>query len=432
MGIILKKLCKSIKAVLSDSNGNEADINNGALSTTTRFDDSPSIDAFARLRTSDPFTIFDSKQLHDKQPLFWDEAIGGSATSTHIPADANVLMTVTENSADYVIRQTKQRFNYQPGKSQLFFMTTQAPHVTGLVNRIGCFDGTGTNNLTPNNGVFFECDTTVSWNICKNGTTTETVTQDNWNIDKLDGTGASGITLNLDAAQILVFDWEWLGVGRVRVGFVINGLVHYCHYFNHSNDSNFPTVYMSTPNLPLRYSIETDGTVGGSLRHICSSVISEGGIEKTGILRVVDTDFTGVAGLSQDTTYPILGIKLKSAYNDVTVLPEFVSMINEANDDFRWTLQLNPTLSASLTYADVPNSAVQEAMGDGTITVTTEGLKVGGGYASIDTLSANAQLETALKLGETIAGVQDELVLCCTPLSNGAIIQASINFRELL
>jgi len=209
------------------------------------YGDTPAVDAFARLRISEPLTIFDSKQLHDKQPLFWDEELGGSATSTHVPADSDVEMTVTANAADYVIRQTKQRFNYQPGKSQLVLMTFQSPQVAGITGRVGLFDDDGTgNNLTPNNGIFFESDGDVSWNIAKDGTIEETVTQANWNVDKMDGTGKSGITLDLTGCQILVIDFEWLGVGRVRVGFVIDGLIYYVHNFNHANDPTFDRVYI--------------------------------------------------------------------------------------------------------------------------------------------------------------------------------------------
>ena len=122
--------------------------------------------------------------------------------------------------------------------------------------------------ITPKDGIFFEADGDVSWNICKNGTITESVPQSAWNVDPLDGTGASGITLNLSAAQIAIIDYQWLGVGRVRTGFVIDGLPYYVHYFNHSNNPTFKSVYMSTPNLPIRYDIQTDGTNAGSLDHI--------------------------------------------------------------------------------------------------------------------------------------------------------------------
>lgn len=406
--------------------------NNGNLRVSiNEYGDTPAIDAFSRLRTSNPFTIFDSKQLHDKQPLFWDESLGGSATSTHSTTDANVAMTVTANASDFVIRQTKQRFNYQPGKSQLVFMTFQGSQTAGLTKRVGLFDGTGTNNLTPNNGIFFETDGSVDWKIAKNGTTTETASQSSWNVDKLDGTGASGITIDFDDTQILVIDFEWLGVGRVRVGFVVDGLVYYCHYFNHANNG-FSSVYMSTPNLPLRYDIQTDGTTGGTIDHICSTVISEGGQQKTGILRSADTGSTHVDADAVDTIYAVVGIKLKTSYKDITVIPESFSIISETNDDFRWSVCLNPTIAGTFTYSDLTNSAVQVATGATANTVSDEGTVLASGYASTETQSASENLNTALRIGSTIGGTLDELVLCVTPLSANADIQGALNFRELL
>lgn len=414
-------------------NDNEADVINKRLLVNSKNADSPDIDAFARLRVSENLTVFDSKQLHDKQPLFWDEKIGGSATSVHNPANAAVTMTVTASSSDYVIRQTKQRFNYQPGKSQLFFMTGLVPQQTGITIRAGTFDDDGTgDNLNPNNGIFFKVnDTNVSWNIAKNGTITETVNQGNWNVDNMDGTGPSGITLNLNEVQFGTADFEWLGVGRVRVGFVIGGQIYYTHYFKHSN-SGFSSVYMSTPNLPLRFDIQSDGTGGGSADHLCSTVISEGGLDKTGVLRTVDTASTHLDASVDGVIYAVVGVRLKSLYKDITVIPEFMSMINENNDDFRWSLCLNPTIAGTFTYSDLTNSAVQTARGSIENVVSDENIVISSGYASIDTLSADVQLNTALRIGSLIDGTMDELVLCVTPLSNGADIHASLGFRELL
>lgn len=394
------------------------------------YGDTPAIDPFGNLRVSEQFTLFDSKQLHDKQPLFWDEDIGGSATSTHNSINACTEMRVTANTNDYVIRQTKQRPNYQPGKGQKMFMTFRSPMNDGITNRIGIFDGTGTNNLTPNNGIFLETDGSLSWNICKNGTISETITQTNWNVDTLDGNGDSGIVLDMTSPQILIIDFEWLGVGRVRVGFVIDGLIYYCHYFNHSNNSDFLSVYMSTPNLPLRYSIETDGTSVGALDHICSTVISEGGQEQTGILRGIDNGTTALTASSTGTTYAVVGIKLKDVYKDITIIPEFFSLICTTNDNFRWDIRLNPTVAGTFTYNDIANSALQEAIGVGTNTVTG-GVVIDTGYGKSD-FASNRKLVTALRLGSTIAGVQDEIVLCVTPLSNNANFFGSLTVRELL
>jgi len=427
-----------VKAVLTAKKDDGEYINIGATNnenlrvSVQEYGDTPAIDAFDRLRISEPFTIFDSKQLHDKQPLFWDEETGGSATSTHSSIDANVAMTVTASASDYVIRQTKQRFNYQPGKSQLIFFTFQSPQVSGVDSRMGLFSGTGTNNLTPNNGIFFECNGTLSWNVAKNGSIAETATQSNWNVDPLDGTGASGITLDMTATQIGVIDFEWLGVGRVRVGFVIDGLIYYCHYFNHSNDNTFTSVYMSSPNLPLRYSIETDGTNGSTLDHICSSVISEGGIEKTGILRSVDTGNTYLTSLNTGNSYALIGIRLKAAYNDVTIIPEGLSIFLGTNDAFKWQLQLNPTIAGTFTYNDLANSAVQYATGGSTNTITTDGIVISSGGGSTSTRQSDSDLQTALRIGQTIGGVMDELVLVIRPFSTNLSAWAGLNFRELL
>jgi hypothetical protein len=407
--------------------------NNSNLKISVQeYGDTPAIDAFARLRTSEPFTIFDSKQLHDKQPLFWDEEIGGSATSTHSSTDADVEMTVTANANDYVIRQTKQRFNYQPGKSQLVFFTFQSPQVSGVDCRMGLFDGIIGTPKTPNNGIFFECNGSLSWNIAKNGSIAETVTQSNWNVDPLDGTGRSGITLDMTATLIGILDFEWLGVGRVRVGFVIDGLVYYCHYFNHANDSTFTSVYMSTPNLPVRYTIETDGTNGSTLKHICSSVISEGGIEKTGILRTVDTGNTYLTTLNTGNSYALIGIRLKAAYNDVTIIPEGLSIFLGTNDSFKWELHLNPTVAGTFTYNDLTNSAVQYAVGGNINTISANGIVIASGGGSTSTRQSDSDLQTALRIGQAIDGTMDTLVLVIRPFSTNLSAWAGLNFRELL
>lgn len=400
--------------------------------TIQEYGDTPSIDAFARLRVSTPYTLFDSKQLHDKQPLFWDEITAGSATSVHSSTDAATAMTVTASASDYVIRQTKQRFNYQPGKSQLIIFTFHAPQQTGVTMQIGPFDGTGGTYQTPKNGIFLEItESDISWNICKNGSTTETVTQANWNYDTLDGTGNSGITLDLDAVNIGFLDIEWLGVGRVRTGFFIAGIPRYCHYFSHANDPTYTSVYMSTPNLPIRYYIESDGTGGGTLDHICSTVMSEGGIQETGVLRSVNTGITHIDADAADTKYAVIGIRQKTTYYDITVYPEYFSMISETNDDYKWTIELNPTISGTFTYNDVTNSAIQYALGATANTVSASGIIIDSGFSK-SASTIDRKITTALRMGSTIAGTVDALVLTVTPLSSNADYQASLTYRELL
>lgn len=408
------------------------------------YGDTSSIDAFSRLRVSNPYTIFDSKQLHDDAPLFWDESLGGSATSAHSATDARTRLSVTASASDFAIRQTKMKFNYQPAKAQLIFMTFYSPQEAGITKRVGLFDGTSTNNMTPNNGIFLQTDGDISWNIAKNGTTTETVAQANWNVDTLDGSGdannPSGLTYVPGACQIAVLDYEWLGVGRVRVGFVINGQIIYVHKFNHANDVSFTSVYMSSPNLPLRYDIQSDGSATGTLDHICSSVISEGGREDNGSIRYASTEGTEVTCTTENTTYAILGIRLKSAYHDVSVkLLNIALQIQTASDMIEWSIILNPTVAGTFTYADETDSAVQIARG-ATANTVTGGYKLAGGYVESGTVPSGASgsggrgLENAILLGSTIGGTMDTLVLCATPRggTSGVAVEGGLNWRELL
>lgn len=400
------------------------------------YGDTSAIDAFDNLRVSNSYTIFDSKQLYDKQPLFWDEIIHGGATSYHVQADACTRMEVTASADDWVIRQTKQRFNYQPGKSQKILFTFYGQQESGLTKQAGYFSGVSDGTfLQPDNGIYFETNGDVSWNIAKNGTVTETVKRENWNYDVLDGTGPSGVSITFNSSHIGIIDFGWLGVSRVRVGFIIDGIIRYCHYFNHANDPAFTSVYMSNPNLPLRYTIQSDGTGAGHFDHICSSVASEGGQELTGILRSVNTGTVHIDANTADTAYALIGIRLKSDYRATTVLPEFTSVMAETTTAFRWQIVLNPTIAGTFAYSGLTNSSVEYAIGTTANTVTAgTGIVIDSGYVpdSKGGSEGARRLETALRLGSTTAGVMDTFVIMATPLTANADFHAAVTFRELL
>jgi len=211
------------------------------------FADNAMVDAFQRLRTSELKTIFDSSQVRDDEPMWWFyevNDVSGSATTTYLPNESSTELTV--GNGDEVIKQSKQYFRYEPGKSQLVLCTfiLDTP-VSGLTQRVGYFDAL--------NGIFLETSGT-DINIVRRTSVTGSavnnkVAQADWNIDPMDGTGPSGITLDIDVAQILIIDMEWLGVGRVRVGFVIDGKAYYVHEFLNSNNG-LTTVYMKTASLP--------------------------------------------------------------------------------------------------------------------------------------------------------------------------------------
>jgi len=437
-----------VKAVLTGKKPDGEFINynasrNGNLRVALEeYGDTAAIDPFGRSRVSEPYSIFDCKLLHDDAPLSWDEETAGSATTSHSTTNAAVTMSVTSSATDYAIRQTKRHFNYQPGKGQLIFITYYGTQQTGVTKRIGLFSGDTSTTTTAQNGVFLSVEESdVTCNIAKNGTVTETVSQASWNKDTLDGSGdannPSGIELDTDAPQILFIDYEWLGVGRVRMGFVIGGLIYVVHDFNHSNNSTFNSVYMSTPNLPLRYDIQADGSgAGGSLEQICCSVISEGGREDNGTIRYASTGGTHVDANTENTIYAIMGIRLKATALDTTIKLIETSISETTGDKYyEWIVLLNPTVADTFTYSDQTNSSVQIATG-ATANTVTGGTAIGGGMSSSgDKGGGNitTPLENALLLGSTIDGTPDEIVLCIRPVggSTNIDIEASLSWREL-
>jgi hypothetical protein len=388
--------------------------------------DTPIIDAFGRLRVSNPVTIFDSKQIFDNQPLFWDdsEVSGTGTSSTYSKPYARTRIAVSATTAGKRVRQTFMRFNYQPGKSQQIIMTSKLTgETTGIKAAVGQFDD--------DHGLFFQLDAGTMYVARRSSVTGSAVdtrvAQASWNIDPMDGTGPSGVTLDPTKTQIMMIDYEWLGVGRVRFGFVVDGLIYYCHEFLNTN--SLEEVYISTPNSPLRYEIENDGTGAvASIDHICSTVITEGGQQDLGVLRHIDNSIT--SAMTAGTTYALIGLRLKSTNLGAAIDLINVSCLCSTKDDAaHWEVRLNPTVAGTFTYADQTNSSVQTASGAIGNTVTG-GVEIDGGYFSTAVPSNNA-VKNAIRLGADIAGTRDEVVLCVRGISANINAYTSMTWREL-
>lgn len=382
-------------------------------------------DAFNRLRVSSPMTIFDSKQIFDSQPLFWDDqqTVGTGTSSTHSVDTASTVMGVSNVTTGTRVRQTFQRFNYQPGKSQLLLMTfVLGAGSAGITKRIGAFYADNGIFLEDHNGGLSYVERSKS-----TGSVVDTkVARADWD-DPMDGTGESGIDLDFTKTQIMFLDIEWLGVGTVRFGFIVDGVIHIAYKSHHAN--LLSEVYISTPNLPLRYEISNSGSGGAStLKHICSSVMSEGGVDTLGVLRHIDNP--GVSTLATGNKYAMLGIRLKDTHLGAVVKIEGMSSLSAtANDQAHWELILNPVVTGTFTYVDQTNSAVQIATGAVTNTVTG-GIEIDGGYFST-AIPQTITIPSALRLGSKIDGTRDTMVLVVRPITNNITVHASMTWREL-
>jgi hypothetical protein len=312
------------------------------ISSEISFANTPNIDAFGRLRTSSPFTLFDSSHRFDDNEL-WSTATATGGAATFNSAQGLVDLAVTSASGSEVMRETTKVFSYQPGKSLLVLNTfVMSPAKTNLRQRVGYYGASNGYYLELNNStVSFVERTSVSGSLVNTP-----VVQSSWNIDKMDGTGPSGITLDLTKAQILFMDLEWLGVGTVRIGFVINGNFYVCHKFHHANI--IATTYITTASLPLRYEITNTGATSGSstLKQICSTVLSEGGYQLNGLQQAIGIPVTTPRALAAaGTFYPIVSIRLKTSPDrlDGIVICTAISVIATSAGNYNWQVRASGT-----------------------------------------------------------------------------------------
>jgi hypothetical protein len=386
-------------------------------------------DAFGRLRVSNPLTIFDSKSIMSKNNLF-DESTANGGTVTYTSNKSTVNLNVTEAAGSTTIRQSKRVMSYQPGKSLLIFNTfVMNAQTENLKQKVGLFDG--------NNGIFFQ-DTGTGYQIVRrtytSGAAVDTeVNQSAWNGDKLNGTGPSGFTLNAATSNILFIDIEWLGVGSVRVGFVINGQLITAHTFYNAN--SLTTVYMQTANLPIRYEINRNGTLAAgtyTLQQICSSCISEGGYSPEGLEQMIGTSQinAGVNLSTANTYYNIATIKIKSGRPYAVVVPAGIDILNISNNDFEWGLFLNATPSSAFSYTSFSDNVEYDLT---TVDLTATGTRVAGGYMGGKTApySIGDGFVFANQLGQTIAGVSDTLTLGVRAGSANGDVSGLIKWYDL-
>lgn len=336
-------------------------------------------DAFGRIRVSNPYTLFDSSNRYADNGKF-ATATTGTATATFNANEGLIDLDVGTASGDEVLRESQVVFAYQPGKSLLIMNSfTFDTAKTNLRQRVGYFGS--------DNGFYLEQnDSTIS--LVKRSKVTGSVvntevTQANFNTDKLDGTGPSGFTLDLTTSQLMFMDMEWLGVGSVRLGFVIEGQFIIAHRFDWANQSTNTGTYITTASLPIRYEITNTGTVASAsqLKQICSTVISEGGYEMNGLQGVAGTPINSAYTLTTaGVFYPLVSIRLKSARLDAVALMSAMSTIGTGNNIYyNWKITRGGSITGGTWVSGGTDSAVEYNI-TGTAFTSTGSVDLASGY----------------------------------------------------
>jgi len=373
------------------------------------------LDAFGRLVTTTPFTLFDSQNRFAPDNQF-DTSTATGGTTTYLPNESTVQMNVTTTSGSEVVRQTFRSFPYQPGKGLTVLATFLFGEAkTNLRQRVGYFN--------EDNGVFLQRNADVSFVLRSSSLPTpgtpsdvRTVPRAEWNVDPMDGTGPSGRTLDLTKTQILYMDFEWLGVGDVRCGFFVDGQPQICHIFH--NDNIQTAVYMTTAILPVRYEITNTGTTASAsaLKQICSSVISMGGYEQTSSEHVASRT-TKLTGFST-TFVPLISVRLAAGREGAVVLVSRAQVMPTVTQYYEVVLLKNATLTGASYVPVISDSNVEY---DQTATALTGGEVMTHEYVSSTSQSRSAgEVQPGynwdLQLGASIAGVSDVFTLAIRTL----------------
>jgi hypothetical protein len=396
-------------------------------------------DAFSRLRVSNPYTLMEFNSILDPNPLYINTVIDISGSVSH-SSDSYVRMIVPAVVGARVVRQTHEYVLYQPGKSKLVMMTGVLyvdPSATAITARIGSFD--------EEMGVFIQKDASGMSVILRKGSSdVNKVLQSAWNVNTLPG-------VNFSNAQIFLFDFEWLGVGVVRCGLVINGEIVYYHVFNRDNTLQEP--YIPMAKLPMRYEITSNGGAN-EMRMMCGTVISEGGVTllgkefTRGLFKFSDRITISSESASTNPYVPIMALRLRSTsrYNRATIKIKAVDLFSiDANKFGSWQLLLNPTnIVGSWVDVDVSNGSVAQVAFNNTtrtaLTITSNtGFPL---YTDYYTTRVNSRIEitqdavvAAYPITTNISGTTDTVVLVANHISTGAdnvAVLAFLRWVELI
>ena len=404
-------------SITVDGNVN-ATITGGNVATTIT---GTNLDAFGRLRVSNPVTLFDSQNRYiDGEQFSSITATGGNVV--YVANESSFNLNVSTASGSSVIRQSKTVQGYQPGKSLLIMNTfAMATLKANLTQRVGYF--------TADNGIYFEAVGTQLNLVIRSSVTgsivEERIPQASWNGNTL----LLGTVLDPTLTQIFWCDVEWLGVGNVRTGFVINGEFIVCHTFQHANQPGNTTVYMTTATLNPRYEITNTGATSGisTMKQICSTVISEGGYTPSTKIGYVTNNTTPTRVSSANTVTALCSIRLNPAYPDAVVVPAQLDLLLI---DVRYgQLQLIENATFTASWSNVAGSVVQTTIHSNVI---TDGTVVYAGLSSSrDEVEIGDDVKKRIQLWRTAAGTPSTLTLAVAYTAANADLLWKMGWEEL-
>jgi hypothetical protein len=409
----------------------DTELRSSAVPTIITGFPAPQLDAFARVRTSDPSNRFDLEFTYDKQPTLVDEVVGGSgSTATHSADSRDVTLAIgnTTNGTSHAL-YAHYDVPYTPGCSQLVDIT-------------GTLDGAGLGS----GDAFFFVRSSVSGSVLESA-----YAQTDWDVPSLD--------MDWRNSQIFTLDFQSLKVGLIRFGFNRGGVP--VTALSVANDNIRVSGYWQSPSLPPFWRIYTDATytymemgygdesngigiryriaknASATMRAICVTVKSEGGDKLFDMpgenrsypmvdARTVAATLIPVLSISAAATFPTAG----SIANRGVYIPTEFDI--STDNPILYKILYRPTLTGA-SFDDV--DAVYSGMRyDTAATAVTGGICVSSGYIATDKNVVGAR---GGLLGRTImalsrnAGSDILTIAAVRTTTTSAAVRASLQWKEI-
>ena len=393
-----------------------------------------------RLKVSDYETLFFNTFQYGIETDVWDTGVTGTASATWDASTNQVLLSVGGTVGDKIVRQTKNVQKYIPGRaSTLSFSVTLKAPVEGIRKRFGLFDQSTNGCWFEDSGVWVngvpQYNCTVS-----NGGSPIVVSRDNWNGDKLDGTGISKIVADPTKIQLINISYEWYGAGEVRFGFVIDGIEHIVH--THRNGNRYTLPWAETPFQPIRMEMEALTTVAGgpfTLVQGSNSLISEGTASTKGMGQNISSPILGTTMAAANTWYPVLSIRLKPTMLKAVVLPEAFQVATTDNTSVFYRLVRNANLAVTGAngWVNMPDTNAftqyQTYTAPSSIIEANQGTSVDSGFVISGGGGARVILskDSSVQIGRTQLGtVSDTYTILCASNNTNKAALASLTWVE--
>lgn len=370
---------------------------------------SPFTDGSNRLRISQIDSIGEYKVLNSN---FNTALLEQNGTGTFTNNVNRINMSVT--SGQYGIITSKQYHPYENGKSQYVQMTTAnmgtAANVEKSIGYISSAPTSVFNTALDGFRLFKSTGDVYSFQIWRNGTNTVNSLRSAW-LDKLDGTGQSGMTINWDNFNVFLFDFLYLGGTAVRMFVMYNGVFRLFNVYYHANTDT--TQFIQSPNKPVRYEIRST-TGSGNMDFICAHVACEGIFDVNGQSIAVASPIAGITLANAGTTYALAGVRKAVAFRDIFAQVDSIEGMIGSADYCNLELRLNPTVANTFTYAALTGTPFETASGAANNTVTG-GTVIVSTYFSQNMNNSKTVNSILARLNSTLNDTMDALVLCATP-----------------